>query len=460
MFYLELASARSRSCLWERSDSAPRRVPAEPAQRRRHPAGIIRPVAGRTLRVLGLMSGTSADGIDGVIVPVSEAPSLHLVQAAFHHHQPFTPEQREAVFSLFDTARATAEDVCRMNFLLGEWFAAAALATIRVAGLSPADVDLIGSHGQTIVHLPPAVPPDLRDSPAAPGSVSSGGSTLQIGEPAVIAERTGITTVGDFRVRDMAAGGQGAPLLSYIDALLFYRRGASRAVLNIGGIANATVLPPLESGRPPLAFDTGPGNMVLDQLTLRVSQGTERYDRDGARATRGTVRDSLLAELLTDPYFAAPAPKTTGRERYGAAYAERVWQRARAMGLSDVDLLATATALTAETIAGALRAAGLGTHAGGEVVVGGGGTRNRALMAELARRLPCVALTTHEAYGISSQAKEALSFAILASAAIRGQVNTLPTCTGAARAVVMGKLVPGENYRPLIADLFAPGAPS
>ncbi|MDQ3699933.1 MAG: anhydro-N-acetylmuramic acid kinase [Chloroflexota bacterium] len=401
------------------------------------------------------MSGTSADGIDGVIVHVSEAPSLDLVQAAFHHHQLFTPLQREAVFSLFDSARATAEHVCRMNFLLGEWFAAAALETVRAAGLSPADVDLIGSHGQTVVHLPPAP----RASLEAPGSVTGGGSTLQIGEPAVIAERTGITTVGDFRVRDMAAGGQGAPLVSYVDALLFHRRTAPRAVLNIGGIANATVLLPLESGRPSLAFDTGPGNMVLDELTLRVSQGAERYDRDGDRAASGTAQDSLLAQLLTDPYFAAPAPKTTGRERYGAAYTERVWQQAQALGLSDVDLLATATALTAETIAGALRTAGLGRTAGGEVIVGGGGTRNRALMAELARRLPGVALTTHESFGISSQAKEALSFAILASAAVRGQVNTLPTCTGAGRAVVMGKLVPGENYRTLMAGLFAPEAP-
>ncbi len=341
-----------------------------------------------------------------------------------------------------------------MNVLLGEWFAAAALATLRAAGAAPAHVDLIGSHGQTILHLPPPVP--CGEAGSVEEGDASGGSTLQIGEPAVIAERTGITTVADFRVRDMAAGGQGAPLVSYVDALLFRRLRAPRAVLNLGGIANATVLPPMESGRVPIAFDTGPGNMVLDALAQRVSGGAQTFDGGGRLAAAGEVQNSLLLELLADPYFAAPAPKTTGRERFGASYAARLWERAQSLGIAGADLLATATALTAETVARALCDAGLADTSGAEVVAGGGGTRNPTLMMALARRLPGVRLTTHEAYGIPSQAKEALSFAILAGAAVRGQANTVPSCTGARGPVVMGKIVPGENYGPLMARLFAP----
>ena len=203
-----------------------------------------------TLTVLGLMSGTSADGIDGALVRVSAMPSLDDARVAFHHHVPFTATQRQAILALFDTTRANVEDVSRLNFWIGEWFAEAALNTIHAAGRRPQDVDLIGSHGQTIFHCPPGAGPVA--------------STLQIGEPAVIAERTGITTVADFRVRDVAAGGHGAPLVSYVDHLLFADPRVTRAVLNLGGIANATVLYPSGDPRPPIAFDTGPANMVLD----------------------------------------------------------------------------------------------------------------------------------------------------------------------------------------------------
>jgi anhydro-N-acetylmuramic acid kinase len=392
-----------------------------------------------------MMSGTSADGIDGVLVRLSESPSLAEVQAAFHHHRPFSAEQRAAVFALFEAPPAPPEVLCRMNFALGEWFAVAALETLAAAGVSPEAVDVIGSHGQTVVHLPPG--PD------------EAGSTLQIGEPAVIAERTGITTVADFRVRDVAAGGHGAPLVSYVDDLLFRHPHRERAVLNLGGIANVTLLPPLESGRPAAAFDTGPGNMVLDWLAQRVSGGALTYDQDGRLAGAGRVHAGLLDELLAgDDYFAAPAPKTTGRERYGAPYAERLWRRAKATGIQDGDLLATATALTAETVAGGLRRAGFGAGGtGAEVIAGGGGTRNPVLMAELERRLGGAALTTHAAYGIASQAKEALSFAILAAATVRGRPNTVPDCTGARRAVVMGKILPGEGFGRLMGELFGPG---
>jgi anhydro-N-acetylmuramic acid kinase len=397
-------------------------------------------MAAPVLTALGLMSGTSADGIDGVLVRLSDRPTLPEVQAAFHHHLPFSARQREAVFALFDPATASAERVCRMNFELGEWFATAALETLRAAGEAAQVVDVIGSHGQTVLHLPPD-------------------STLQIGEPAVIAERTGITTVADFRVRDVAAGGQGAPLVSYLDELLFRDRRRTRALLNLGGIANVTLLPPSEAGAPPLAFDTGPGNMVLDHLARRISGGALAYDRDGRLAAGGQVDETLLNEIVAqDPYFGAPAPKTTGRERYGAAYAERLWEQAQGRGLSDADLMATATALTAETVAAGLRLAGMGAGAALEVIASGGGTENPSLMGALERRLGGARLTTAAAYGIQAQAKEALAFAVLAAATLRGQPNTVPSCTGARRAVVMGKIVPGDNLPALLRKLA--GAPA
>ena len=269
----------------------------------------------RPLLALGLMSGTSADGIDGVLVRVSEAPSLPQVQAAFHHAVPFLETQRRAVFGLFDPSTATAEAVCRMNFAVGEWFATAALETLAAAGVPPAAVDVIGSHGQTVFHAPPGA-----DGP---------GSTLQIGEPAVIAERTGITTVADFRVRDVAAGGHGAPLVSYVDDLLFRHPQRQRAVLNLGGIANVTLLPPSAAAGAVLAFDTGPGNMVLDALARRVSGAAPRLRPGRPPGAACSVQPALLGPLLRQDAATSPLPpKTTGRERYGLPYADRLWQRA------------------------------------------------------------------------------------------------------------------------------------
>ncbi len=386
------------------------------------------------------MSGTSADGVDGAIVRLSLAPTLADARAAFHRYVPFTPEQRAAIFSLFDAQRADLEEICRLNFQLGEWFAAAALETIDAAGLRPAAVDLIGSHGQTVWHCPPS---------GRPGDVAC---TLQIGEPAVIAERTGITTVADFRVRDVAAGGHGAPLVSYVDDLLFRDAQATRIVLNLGGIANVTVLYPHGDRRPPIAFDTGPGNMVLDWLAAHLTGGAQSCDVDGLLAAAGAPDALLLAELLADPYFAAPPPKTTGREQFGAPYARRLFQRAGDLGLSPEDTMATALALTVQTVAGAIR---LLAHGPLEVIAGGGGTKNPALMAALRRLLPEARIATHEDFGIPSQAKEALSFAILAAQAIRGLPNTLPSCTGASHAVVMGKILPGANYTSLLRRLFS-----
>jgi anhydro-N-acetylmuramic acid kinase len=397
------------------------------------------------------MSGTSADGIDAALVTLPERPALSDLRDVRLFHRPFAAAERDAIFALFDTDRTTARDVAAMNFQIGEWFAAAALGALSEWGLTPDAVDLIGSHGQTIYHQPPgdATGEATSDAPAHPSTGIP--CTLQIGEPSVIAERTGITTVADFRVRDVAAGGQGAPLVSYVDLLLFSHPTERRAVLNLGGIANLTLLPPAGSSDVPLAFDTGPANMVLDWLTVEATGGAQRFDVDGALAAAGTVDETLLDQVLADPYFEAPPPKTTGRERYGAHYAQGFWEQAQRRGLRAEDAIATALALTAETVAGALRPLDVA-----EVIAGGGGTYNPVLMGQLARRLPGVRLSTHETYGLSSQAKEAASFAILAAATLRNQPNTVPSCTGAGHAVVMGKITPGRNYATLMRRVFQP----
>ncbi len=396
----------------------------------------------RELVVVGLISGTSADGIDGVVARLPAVPTLQDVGGLTHWHVPLEGARREAIFAAFDTPRATADLTCRLNFDVGEWIAEAALATIAAAGLRVGDVDLIASHGQTIFHDPPA-------------SARSRGSTLQVGEPSVIAERTGITTVADFRVRDMAAWGHGAPLASFLDDLLFRPEAGTRVLLNLGGIGNVTLLPPRGLGDdvPRIACDTGPSNMVLDWIVEAVTGGAARFDRDGQLAGSGAIDDEFLGKLLDDDYFRAPAPKTTGRERYGAAYAARVLEEGRARGLGVAGIVATVTALTGATVADCIRGNVAGSHPLVEVVVAGGGARNPAILREIARRLPGVALTPIDDLGVPSQAKEALLFAVLGNAAIRGLPNTIPSSTGARHATVMGKVVPGANFASLMARL-------
>jgi len=312
--------------------------------------------------------------------------------------------------------------VCRMNFTLGELFASAALRLIAEAGLRPDEVDLIGSHGQTIWHEP---------KPVEAGGVISR-STLQIGEPAVIAERTGVVTVADFRVRDVAAGGQGAPLVPYFDYCLLRSDRKSRAVQNIGGIGNVTYLPAGCGLSQVLAFDTGPGNMIIDALCAQFFG--RPYDRDGEIAASGRVSPALLAELMAHPYLAERPPKTTGRELFGVQFARDLAERT---GLAPADLVATATAFTAHSIAGAYRRF-LGRV--DEVIVGGGGARNPVLMRMLSEALPEAAVMTHEAVGIDSDAKEAIAFALLANDCILGLSTNVPGATGG-RPAILGKVL-------------------
>jgi anhydro-N-acetylmuramic acid kinase len=383
------------------------------------------------LRVAGLMSGTSADGVDAAIVDITPAGRVRVVAFATF---PYPPALRRRILDIAHADTARVDDLCHLNFALGEVFADALVRLARRSRIALRSIDLVGSHGQTVRHLPKR---------------RRGGATLQLAEPSVIAERTGILTVADFRPRDVAAGGEGAPLVPYADWLLFRDRRKARAVQNIGGIANVTFLPggtfrvPRASLAKLIAFDTGPGNMVIDRAAERASRGRARYDAGGRLAARGRVDAALLGELMRHPYLARRPPKSTGRETFGRAFADTLYDRARRRGMRPADIVATVTAWTAEAIADAYRR--FLPRTPDEVILSGGGTRNATLLARLAEAVAPARVQLSDAFGIDADAKEAVSFAILAWATVRGQANNVPSATGAERAVVLGKIVPGSD---------------
>ena len=378
--------------------------------------------------IVGLISGTSADGIDAAVVRVRRTGPETRPELLHFTTVPYPEEERREIFALFSPQTGTVDRICALNYRLGELFADAALQAAAGAGLRPADVDLIGSHGQTIWHIPP--------------EGRRPGSGLQIGEAAVIAARTGIPVVADFRAADLALGGHGAPLAPYIDYLLFRDPERSRAIQNLGGIGNVTHLPRGAAMEQVLAFDTGPSNMVINALVEAATDGREEFDRDGRLASSGRVDEELLAELLRDPYFGAPPPKSTGRERYGVQYAAQLLEAGKARGRSIPDLVATAARLTVETIVRSYR--GFLDPRGGvdEVILGGGGSRNPVLRRWLAEALAPVPVRTHEEFGINGKAKEAMLFAILANDAVAGHRWGMTAATGSVRGGVLGKLVP------------------
>lgn len=383
-------------------------------------------------RIVGLMSGTSVDGIDAALVELSgsqDAPEVRLV--AFEDH-PFPEAVRAGIFELFGPAKATVDKVGRMSYVLGGLYAEAALSVIRAAGLTPVDVDAVASHGQTIWHAPDEVP----------FCGESARCTVQIGEGAVIAQRTGLVTVSDFRVADVAAGGQGAPLVPFTEYLLYRSTERTRLLQNIGGIGNMTVLPAACAPEAVYAFDTGPGNMLIDAVVSAATDGRERYDKGGAMAARGNVDERLLDMLRAEPYYSLPLPKTTGRELFGTQYAERIFAWGREHSLSWEDLAATATELTAWSIADAYERYVLPKYKAAELLVGGGGSYNKTLMSRLAARFERfgVEVKTQEDLGYSSDAKEAVAFAILGDRCLAGLPNTLPGVTGAENPSVMGKI--------------------
>ena len=374
------------------------------------------------------MSGTSADGIDAALVEWPDDAAARPLRLAAYREEPFEPSLQDRIHALA-AGRLPAADVLRelaaLDVLLGERFAAAAAAVAREAGVSLASVDAIASHGQTVAHHPEL------------------GATLQIGDPSRIAERTGVTTVADFRPRDLAAGGEGAPLAPFFHWAVLGEPLESRVVLNLGGIANLTWLP--RGGDPDavIAFDVGPANALIDAVIRALSGGRERIDRDGARARRGTPDAALLERLLDDEFLRRPPPKSTGRERYGIAEGEALADEWRRGARSEDDLLATLVAFTAESVARACR-----QFLGGvpdRLLVSGGGAENPAVLAALEAALPRVAVERVEQAGVPAAAVEAMAFSLMGRNALLGIPNHLPRCTGASRAAVLGEIVPGRS---------------
>jgi len=362
---------------------------------------------------VGLMSGTSGDGVDAALVRLRSSTDAELL--AFIT-EPYGEMERATIAEAMTTGRA--RDLALLHVALGERLAAAALAVLAAGRVAPEQVAVVASHGHTVWH--------------EPGQVS-----WQLGDPAVIAERLGVAVVSDFRARDVAAGGQGAPLVSLADVMLFGREEGPRILLNIGGMANVTYVPKRGDLAGAIAFDTGPGVAVIDTIAARVDPGA-RYDDGGARAAKGSVAPSVLEDLLDDVYFRASPPKSTGRERYGTSYAERLLGLVRSAGGSDDDALATATALTVRTIGEGLDR--FVPKTGFDLVISGGGARNRTLVAGLEALTPSVA--RFDDLFFDGKAKEAAAFAFLGWHTIEGRPGNVPGATGARGPRVLGSVTP------------------
>jgi anhydro-N-acetylmuramic acid kinase len=375
------------------------------------------------MKVIGMISGTSFDAIEAVAAELSLDGPLLVADLHSHVSAEYPTELRARIARILPPAGTTIEEICRLDTAIGQRFAEVADEVARHA--FGGDADVVCSHGQTVYHW--------VEGPHALG-------TLQLGQPAFIAERTGATVVGDVRARDVAAGGHGAPLASLLDVLLLGREpDRVRGSLNLGGISNVTVVGP---GREPIAYDIGPANALIDAVLADATDGEERFDRGGRRAARGAIDGELLARLLDEPYYALAPPKSTGKEVFHLEYVrERVGSRDVALD----DLLATLTALSAETVAAELRRLEVA-----DVVAAGGGTRNPTLMAELERRLPGVPIEPFDTLGIAEAAKEALLFAVIGFLTVHRLPATVPSCTGARHASILGAVTPGR--RPVAVD--------
>jgi anhydro-N-acetylmuramic acid kinase len=385
---------------------------------------------------IGLMSGTSCDGVDAALTSIARSRSgaVNVVLQAFSTLA-YPEGLRTRVLKVANEGRVRLDELASLNVELGDVFAQAAVRLARKAKVSMDTISAIGSHGQTVFHGPQPSPDSGRKA-----------ATLQIASPSVIAERTGRTVVADFRPADMAAGGEGAPLSPHGHALLFRHPRRGRIILNLGGIANVSALPPGPRGQSPsdvLAFDTGPGNMVLDALVEEASAGAESFDRAGRAASRGTVDEELLKTLLKNPYFRRPPPKSTGREAFGRAFALRLLKRVKSRGGPVEDALATASALTARSAARQIEQFVAAEGAYQELYLCGGGVKNQTLVKMLNKALPSMEIQPVDALGIPSDALEAVIFALLAAETLDGRPIWLPKATGARRPVLLGVSAPG-----------------
>ncbi len=378
---------------------------------------------------VGLMSGTSMDGVDAALVAMDADPVRPSVELLGFTTSPYPEELRESLSDFASGGQATADDVAILQTSVAVAFAAAFFDVCRSAGADARAVDFIGSHGQTVAHVPP-------------GSGSAIAGTLQLGPPSMVAALTGITTVGDFRGGDVAIGGQGAPLAPYCDFMLRRSEQSGRVILNLGGIANLTWLPRGGDANSVVAFDAGPGNMVTDALFRALFPGQGDFDEDGVRAATGTASEEVCAEMMAHPFFAAAPPRSAGHREFGPPFAWTFKRVAETRGLTREDILATATLLTVSAVDDAMRRF---VPEGGidEVFVTGGGARNRAMTARLEARLGGVPVRPIDELGVPAEAKEAVDFAFLAREALLGRRNAIRSVTGAARELVLGTIARG-----------------
>ncbi|MFQ5588867.1 MAG: anhydro-N-acetylmuramic acid kinase [Nitrospiria bacterium] len=379
------------------------------------------------------MSGTSADGVDTALVDIRGGARRLQVRLEAFQVYPYPRSLQKELIQIASGVPVPIARICHLNVLIGEYFSEAVLHLADKARIDLCDVDLIGSHGQTIQHLPD---PRRRGDKALR-------ATLQIGEPCVIAERTGVTTVADFRPRDMAAGGEGAPLTPYLHYHLFNHRKKSRVVINLGGIGNVTYLKAGAGLDETLAFDTGPANMLIDALVSRLTRSKKGFDEDGNMASRGTVHPELYEEFMRHPFLKKRPPKSTGREMFGPKMVETILGRKRDLRLSNHDLIATVTAFTVGAVELNLQRFILKKGRIDEIIVGGGGVKNPALMKGLAARMAPTPVCAYEKFGLDSRAIEAMTFAVLAYQTCFRRPANIPSVTGARHSAILGKIVPG-----------------
>src|SRR5882762_3770614 len=412
----------------------------------------------KPILVLGMMSGTSADGIDTALVRISGAPPNLNIKLLIHTHQSFPAQIRKEILCVAEQNRLTPAEFSQLHARLGHIYADAALAACKKFHVSPKNIDLIGNHGQTIFHQ--GVPTNFLGAKTA--------STLQLGDGSIIANLTGVTTVSDFRPADIALGGQGAPLVPFADYALYRDKKLGRISLNIGGIANITVIPANAKPSDVFAFDTGPGNMLIDALVQHFTHGRQRFDRNAQLATKGNLIPQLLQSLMNDPYLKQKPPKSTGREYFGATFIKELLVLGRRYNAKPNDLIRTATIFTALSIADALHRFVFPKTKIQQLIVSGGGANNPLLIAQLAALLssfpvgaqPCpersrrnaaphlgttstsspIAVFHSSNFGIPTDAKEALAFAILAYETFHQRPSNLPSATGAKKPAILGKI--------------------
>lgn len=384
----------------------------------------------KPLLVFGLMSGTSADGIDVALARISGAPPHLNAKLLGHSSFNFPAALRKEILRVAEQQPISAGELSQLNFRLGNIYADAVLAACRRFKVAPKRVDLIGNHGQTIFHQ--GRPSSYFGRPTA--------STLQIGEGSIIAARTGITTVSDFRPADMALGGQGAPLVPYVDYLLYRHPKLGRLSLNVGGIANITVIPAGARPEQAFAFDTGPGNMLIDALVQHFSHGRQRFDRDAHIAQSGRSIPKLLNELMKDSYLRLKPPKSTGREYYGRAYVQKLLALGRRHHAKQVDLIRAVTIFTALSVVDALHRFVLRKTKIQQLIVSGGGAYNPLILGQLSAALPGVEVLQSSHFDVPEDAKEAFAFALLAYETFHQRPANLPSATGARGPAILGKI--------------------